>query len=122
VHAANSGPCVGAPQRIRTSDLRLRSAHASEAVADTYARSRPLRDRALALLRQADETGAIPRADVEAVAREWIAVVGADAALRVLTSGTHEAADVVAFLSRIVDVTEPDDLANADDAEEGGAR
>jgi hypothetical protein len=76
----------------------------------------------LALLQQADETGEIPRAEVEAVAREWLAVVGADAALRVLTSGTHEAADVVALLSRIVDVTEPEDLENANDAEEGGAR
>jgi hypothetical protein len=76
----------------------------------------------LALLQQADETGEIPRAEVEAVAREWLAVVGADAALRALTSGTHEAADVVAFLSRIVDVTEPEDVANVNDAEEGGAR
>jgi hypothetical protein len=82
---------------------------------------RPLRDRALALLQQADETGEVPRADVEAVAREWLAAVAADGALRVLTSGTHEAADVVGFLSRILDLTESDD-SGAEDAQGGGAR
>jgi hypothetical protein len=40
------------------------------------------------------------------VARDWLALVGADAALHVLTSSTHEAARVVAFLARVVELTE----------------
>ncbi len=68
--------------------------------------TRPLRDRAVELLRKAHEVGEVPRADVEALARDWLALVGAEAALQVLTSSTHEATRIVAFLALVVELTE----------------
>ncbi len=46
-----------ARQRIRTSDVRLRSKQVSSEDASTCPLSRPLRDRALALLRKVEATG-----------------------------------------------------------------
>jgi hypothetical protein len=73
------------------------------------------------LLRAAHETGEIPRADAEALARDWLAFVGADAALQVLTSGTHEASRIIAFLERILELTEAATATDKGSAE-GGAR
>ena len=73
------------------------------------------------MLRQGSEAGEVPRADVEALARDWLALVGAEAALHVLTSGTHEAARIVAFLARVVELTGVAESAEVGDAE-GGAR
>jgi hypothetical protein len=112
---------LSAPQRIRTSDLRLRSAQASSEISSAYPPLRPLRDRAVELLRAAHEDGEIPSAEAEALARDWLAFTGADAALQVLTSSAHEAARIIAFLARILELTEAADAADTT-AAEGGAR
>jgi hypothetical protein len=56
------------------------------------------RDRVVTLaesvLRQATE-GAVAREDAEKLAREWLAITGADLAMQVLMGGAHEAARLV---------------------------
>ena len=66
--------------------------------------------------------GEVPRADAEALARDWLAAVGAGIALRVLTGDAYEAARFVELCSHVLDVT--DQLADEPDASgaEGGAR
>jgi hypothetical protein len=53
--------------------------------------SRTLRERAESILRRAAGGEALPRDEVEALAREWLAAVGAKAALDVLTGGDVKA-------------------------------
>ncbi len=56
------------------------------------------RDRVVTLaesvLQQATE-GSVAREDAEALAREWLAITGADLAMQVLLGGTHEATRLV---------------------------
>jgi hypothetical protein len=47
------------------------------------------------LLRQAAEGGAVAREDAEMLAREWLAISGADLAMGVLMGGKHQAAQLI---------------------------
>jgi hypothetical protein len=74
----------------------------------------------LQVLRLAAAQGAVPREEAEALARDWLALTGADVAMRVLTGGTHEAAQLVelcSFVLRTLGVS-----AEPERASEGGGR
>jgi hypothetical protein len=73
------------------------------------------------LLRQAEEGGAVAREDAETLAREWLAISGADLAMGVLMGGKHEAAQLIELCGCVLRtmgvVCEPTNLAE-DDANE----
>ena len=61
-----------------------------------------LRGRAEALLVEAVQTGCVDRVVAEGLARDWLAAVGAHAALQVLTGGRFEARAVVEVCEKIL--------------------
>ena len=61
-----------------------------------------LSGRAEALLESAVDGHGVPREEAEAIARAWLELTGAHVAMRVLTGGAHEAADVVELCERIL--------------------
>jgi hypothetical protein len=54
--------------------------------------------------------------DAEKLARAWLATTGGALAMRVLAEGEHAAAALVELCARIVELSEPDEVA----AEQGG--
>jgi len=61
-----------------------------------------LSGRVEALLESAGNERGVPREEAEAIARAWLELTGAHVAMRVLTGGAHEAADVVELCERIL--------------------